>query len=168
MSQPISTAPPRQLSDYPEMDLKKGLKTHYFFGYFFLIGLAIILVMPPYALGIMLVKVIAGAIVFGGFGAYALTTANKKYQQRKQAFEQGIFVTGTVQEHRRKFNPFSSKRYYTVVLSFPLPNGKATTTSIQSTDKNIWRKMPEGTTVKGLYNTSNGAFFIPSEIGIAI
>jgi hypothetical protein len=168
----IPEEPPRNPLDFKEkIDLKKGLRAGFFYGYFFLVGIGLCILstfFPPYEPGLIFFKVAGGSAFFGLLSYLFLSNVRRRYKSRLAAFCSGRFIEGTVARHDRVFSPWKSKRDYTVTVEFSLEGGNKLTRQIQSAREEIQRQLPLGSKVDALLDGNTRSVFIPMEIGVAI
>ena len=161
--------PPRNPELY-RIDFRRGLWALYFFGSFFSLGSAGVLItatMPPYEPGLIVFKILFGVPFFGFFAYWFLSKAIRRYRERITVFREGILRKGTAIHHGRKFVPWRSTRHYTVTVRIALDEGSIDSV-IVNWDRSIYERVPLGAHVYVFIHPETLSVFIPAEIGVAI
>lgn len=141
--------------------MKEKSLTYWFFGLFgvafivFVIVLLIALPEPPKALPLMIFSIAIYAI--GVF--FLIRKARRIDLKNRNALEKGIRIQGTITNHSRSFNIFSSTRYYVVNIEIQ-HEGKLVSTKIKSTKSSTFDHFPIGSSVDVLYDSESGAIIV--------
>lgn len=153
----IKETSPRDLSSI-NVAFSKGLHLKRFFGYFFLLGAAML-----FLISVLMFKMVVPAIMFAilsGVGYYMVNNVNKTVNIRKEIYNKGDIVRAKVESHDRKFNPLKSNKDYIVTVR---PNNKQSNLhTIKSTSNHLWGVLPIGSEIIGLYY--NGDYFFGEEL----
>jgi hypothetical protein len=166
----ISKNPPREKGTFERIRVSKGIEKNYIIaaGLMFL-GVIVIVAMflPPCELGLTIFQgMMTGVLI--AVGAIIVGITNMKVKSRKKALCNGEIVEGTVVEHGRKLNPTSSKRYFTITIQYPTPDGNGDALAIiKSSKKDIFELLPLNSKTNGIAtNQVKYKVFFPVEIGV--
>ncbi len=121
-----------------------GLKSSMFFGYFFLLGSLLLVVITWFQLSL----VIPGIFFFiVSIGAFLLIKKTKStIQKRKKTFTNGSIVKAKVIRHEKEFNFFKSSPDYSLMLQ----QNNHPPFKVVFNNKSIWKNNPVGQTLTGL------------------
>jgi len=166
----ISKNPPREKGTFEEIRVSKGIEKNYVIaaGLMFLgVILIVAMFLPPYELGLSIFQGMMAAITIAA-GAIIVGITNARVNSRKKALRNGEIVEGTIVEHGRKLNPTSSKRYFTITIQYPTPDGNGDAiTTIKSNNKNILELLPLNSKTIGIAtNLAKYKVFFPVEVGV--
>ena len=150
----IKETSPRDLTS-SKVSFSEGLRLKFFFGYFFLIGAAMLFLMS-----VIMFQMVAPAIVFAmlaGIGFFMISNVRKTVNLRKEIFNKGVVVRAKVQSQGRKFNPLKSNKDFTITVK---SNIKEQTNSytIKHSSEVLWEFSPIGHEIIGLYYDGNFLF----------
>jgi len=166
----ISKNPPREKGTFEEIRVSKGIEKNYIIaaGLMFLgVILIVAMFLPPYELGLAIFQGMMAALLIAA-GTIIVGITNMKVKSRKKALRNGKIVEGTIVEHGRKLNPTSSKRYFTITVQYPTPDGNGDAiTTIKSSKKDIFELLPLNSKTIGIAtNLSKYKVFFPIEVGV--
>ncbi|NBB90136.1 MAG: hypothetical protein GVY23_02895 [Spirochaetes bacterium] len=149
------------------IDLRCGLRVYQFFGYAFL-GAAVVVVassfLPPYEPGLIVFKVFAGLLFFGGFAALLLRKARKVFDARVNVLRDGIVIEASVVSHGRAFVFWKSTRDYVVGVEFEHAGTRHRAKS-QSPKAEIHDQLPTGSRLPGLFEPQSGRSLFLQSLG---
>jgi hypothetical protein len=160
--------PPRDLNQMGElMDIRSGLRVYQLFGYAFLVAAVVVVAssfLPPYEPGLIVFKVVAGLLFFGGFAALLLRKARKVFDARVNVLRDGIVIEASVVSHGRAFVFWKSTRDYVVVVEFE-HEGTRHQAKIQSPKAEIHEELPSGSRLPGLFEPRSGRSLFLESLG---
>lgn len=154
----IKASVPRELNS-SKLSFTNGLRLKLFFGYFFLIGAAML-----FLLSVIMFKMVVPAIMFailGGLGYYMVNNVKKTISLRKEIYNKGSVVSATVISQGRKFNPLKSNKDYIITVKLNI-NEQTNPYTIKYSSENLWKSSPIGSEIIGFYY--NGNYFFGEEI----
>jgi len=162
---------PRDMQHIRELiDLHTGLRGYQFFGYAFFFAAVVVVassLLPPHQPGLIVFKVVAGLLFFGGFAALLLTKARNTYAARVNVLRNGIVVEATVVSHGRAFVFSKSTRDYVVILESE-NEGTRHRAKIQTGQAEIHDRLPPGSRVKGLFEPQSGHSLFLESLGYTL
>jgi len=166
----IAKSTPRNIENFKDIRVSKGLEKYYLLSVglmFFAIIIIGSIFIPPIEIGLMAFKGIAGCLILAGGIILSLIT-NSRVRGRKKALMNGTVVEGNVIEHKRKFNPTSSNRYFVAKVEYLSANG-IKYAEVKSTKNEIFKDLVIGSTTLGIIpeNEKDKVFF-PAEVNIEL
>lgn len=160
--------PPRDMERIRELiDLRSGLRVYQLFGFAFLFAAVVVVgtsFLPPYEPGLIVFKVVAGLLFFGGFAAVLLRKARNVFETRANVLRDGIVVEATVVSLGRAFVFWKSTRDYVVVVEFE-HEGTRHQAKIQSPRSEIHDRLPPGARLCGLFEPRSGRSLFLESLG---
>lgn len=142
--------------------MKSNTNSFWFAGIFFLlawVGMILSSFFPPFETGLILFKITGGSLFFGLIGFFFLRTAIRRTKHHRRAIDYGIPLNAVVIKHGRRFNPFSSWRYYTITIQAQ-NDGFDAQSLIKSTSSNLHIAYPIGSIVKIKMDRESGTMVI--------
>ena len=167
----LSEHTPRDMQRIRELlDLRAGLRSYQLFGYAFFFAAVVVVassVLPPYESGLIVFKIVAGLLLFGGFAMVLLRKARNAYAARVNVLRNGIIVEASVVSHERAIVFSKSTRDYVVILEVE-HEGTRHQAKIQSRQAVIHDRLPPGSRLKGLLEPNSGHSLFLESLGYSL
>ncbi len=165
----IPKFPPRDHRLYKKLlHLNKGLNGYYFYSVITLLTCILILLsafFPPDDPLLVFFKIVAGVGIFGFAAFFSFAAAHKSYNERRDAFINGIKINAEVVNHKTRFVPWKSSRNYCVTIDIPYGD-KLFSKEIVSSNKKIFVDLPIRSTTEILFNDRNITMLSPYELNV--
>ncbi len=152
----IQKLPIRDIKTF-NANMHEGLQTYTLFGYFFMIGSILFLIVAIFKIRFIF-PYIAILILFS-IGYLMYNKAKSANQRRTECFVKGEAITALTTKHGRSFNPFSSTQNYTLILNY-----KGKNIEITHKSSKLWTEFPINSEVIGL--KYNDLYLFGPEMGI--